>query len=280
MAEELTEVVEEVVPEEDLGEVEVTDVPEETSNEGEQEYTEDEIQALESGWKPKDQWEGDAKKWVPAEEYNRRGELFGKIDSMGRDLRDTKKALRMLQDHHGKVKETEYNRALSSIREAKKQALAEGDVDLAAEADERMMDIKTERLAENQRLQQQATQIDPRFTEWKTKNHWYDTEGELRAFADDVGIAHAKANPEKSPEEVLKYVESRVKRTYPEMFTNPNRGKPNAVGGREVQSARKASNSDFAMSEDERKVMMTFVNEGVMTKDQYIADLKAIKGVL
>jgi hypothetical protein len=284
MAEELKEVEEEVVVEpqvegEEPQEGDVEEKKEEASKEEAQEYTEDETQALESGWKPKDQWEGDIKKWVPAEEYNRRGELFGKIDSMGRDLRDTKKALRMLQDHHGKVKETEYNRALASVREAKKQALRDGDVDLAAEADERMIDMKAEQISERQVNAQQAAQPDPRFIQWADRNSWYKQDGEMRAFADDVGIAHAKANPEKSPEEVLKYVESRVKRTYAEKFTNPNRDRPNAVGGREVSSARKSPKDDFAMSEEERKVMMTFVNEGVMTKDQYIADLKAIKGV-
>ena len=253
---------------------------ENTSDEGEQEYTEDEVAALESGWKPKDQWEGDPKKWVPAEEYNRRGELFGKIDSMGRDLRDTKKALRMLQEHHGKVKETEYNRALAAIRAAKKQALEDGDIDTAAEADERLLDMKAEQIAERQANAQAAKQPDPRFVEWVDKNAWYGQDGEMRAFADDVGIAHAKANPDKSPEEVLKYVEQRIKRTYPEKFTNPNRNRPSATVGREVQSARKSPKDDFPMSEEERKVMMTFVNEGVMTKDQYIADLKAIKGVL
>jgi hypothetical protein len=282
MAEMLNEeVVEEIVEEVPTEAVDTEEgVEQEASQEEAQEYTEDETAALDSGWKPKDQWEGDPKKWVPAEEYNRRGELFGKIDSMGRDLRDTKKALRMLQDHHGKVKETEYNRALASIRAAKKQALQDGDVDMAAEADERMIDMKAEQMAERQANAQQAAQPDPRFVQWVDKNAWYGQDGEMRAFADDVGIAHAKANPDKSPEEVLKYVESRVKRTYADKFTNPNRGRPNAVGGKEVLSARKSPKDDFPMSEEERKVMMTFVNEGVMTKDQYIADLKAIKGAL
>jgi hypothetical protein len=244
-----------------------------------EEVSEDEIIALDSGWKPKDQWEGDPKKWVPAEEYNRRGELFSKIDSLGKDLRDTKKALRMLQEHHSKVKETEYSRALSELRAAKKQAMETGDADAVMSADDQIMDMKAARLAEEQNQRHQATQLDPRFVSWIEKNPWYGQDAEMKSFADDVGIAHAKSHPEKSPDEVLKYVELRIKRSYPERFTNPNRNRPSAVAGREAQSGNKPARDDFALTEDERRVMMTFVNEGVMTKDQYIADLKAIKGV-
>jgi hypothetical protein len=277
------EVVEEPAVEEVVAPVEEEVVEESTTEPAQEadEYAEEDVeQALASGWKPKDQWQGDPKKWVTPDEYNRRGELFTKIDSLGKDLRDTKKALRMLQDHHSKVKETEYSRALASLREAKKQAMAEGDADAILEVDERLMDMKAHRLAEQSASRQEAMQPDPRFVAWLDKNPWYGQDGEMKAFADDVGIAHAKANPDKSPEDVLKYVEGRIKRTYADKFVNPNRSKPSAVAGRDVQQTEpKASKfSEKDLSAEERRVMRTFVEEGLMTKDQYMADLAAIKG--
>lgn len=270
--EEQSEVTEDTQIENDSSQIENT-----PKEEAAHEYTEDEAQALESGWKPQDQWEGDPKKWVPAEEYNRRGELFGKIDSMGKDLRDTKKALRMLQDHHSKVKETEYNRALASLRAAKKQALETGDVDMALEADDQLMDMKAARLAEAQ--QRDAPQeLDPRFSAWVERNSWYQ-DAELKEFADAVGLAHAKANPNKSPEDVLKYVEGRVKKSYSEKFTNPNRSRPSVVGGREVQAGGKLAKDEIILTDTERKAMNTFVSEGIMTKEQYIDDIKSMRGV-
>ena len=71
-----------------------------------------ESQAREQGWKPKEEYEGDETKWRPAKEFVERGELFGKIDHMGKELKETRKALKMLQEHHSKVRETEYNKAL------------------------------------------------------------------------------------------------------------------------------------------------------------------------
>jgi hypothetical protein len=34
------------------------------------------------------------------------------------------------------------------------------------------------------------------------------------------------------------------------------------------------------MTEDEKKVMNTFVRQGIMSKDEYIKELKASKGVV
>ena len=59
-----------------------------------------EEQAREQGWRPKEEFDGDESKWRPAKEFVERGELFGKIDSLGKELKDTKKALKMLQEHH------------------------------------------------------------------------------------------------------------------------------------------------------------------------------------
>lgn len=243
------------------------------------EYTDDEIQALDNGWKPKDQWQGDPKKWVPADEYNRRGELFSKIDTMGRELRENKKALRMLQEHHGKVKEAEYNRALESLKAAKKQALIDGNADAVLEADEQLLDIKAARIADENTRKTVSKEPHPNFVAWVEKNNWYAQDEEMRMAADDIGIAHAKTHPEKSPEDVLKYVEFRIKKSYPEKFTNQNRNRPSTVAGREVQSGNKTIKDTFELTDEERKVMNTFVADGIMTKEQYIADLKTIKGV-
>ena len=76
-----------------------------------------EQQAREQGWRPKEEYEGDPEKWRPAKEFVERGELFGKIDHMGKELKETRKALKMLQEHHSKVKETEYNNALKELKQ-------------------------------------------------------------------------------------------------------------------------------------------------------------------
>lgn len=255
---------------------------EQVEEEATSEVDPDEELARAKGWKPKDEWQGDPKKWVPADEYNRRGELFDKIDAQSRELKETKKVLKMLQDHHLKVKETEYARALEEVKAQKKQALIDGDADKVLEADEALMDMKAEQQAQKVAAKQEAARPDPRFVAWVEQNPWYVQDNEMRSFADDIGIAHAKAHPEKSPEEVLTYVIGRVKKSYPEKFSNPMRNRPGTAEsrGNDVHGKTRSASSveSYKLTEEERRVMNTFVADGIMTKEEYIRDLKAIKG--
>lgn len=272
--EELQEVVEEPkeaeAKEEEKPEAEAEEVAQEEPNESEE-------LARAKGWRPKEEWEGDPKKWVDADEFNRRGELFEKIENQGRELKETKRVLRMLQEHHSKVKETEYQRAIDALKAQKKQALLDGDADAVLEADERIMDMKAEQKVAEKSQEQNARQPDPRFVAWVEKNPWYAQDSEMRTFADDVGIAHAKAFPNKTPDEVLAYVNQRVRKVYPEKFQNPLRSKPSPTGGR-TGEAKVTRSDDFELSAEEKRAMNTFVSEGIMTKEQYIADIKALRG--
>jgi len=235
-----------------------------------------EQEAREQGWRPKDEWEGEPEKWRPAKEFVERGELFGKIDHMGKELKETRKALKMLQEHHTKVKETEYNRAVEELKALQKQHLADGDADKYLETTEILQDLKTEQKA--RAIVQETAQppVDPRFTSWTEKNSWYVKDARMRDYADMVGGDYAKKNPSIDPEDVLVYVTAEVKERFKDRFVNPNRSKPNAVeaGG----GGNPAAKEKFTMTDDERKVMNTFIRAGVMSKEDYINELKSSRG--
>lgn len=265
----------------------VEDLQEEVSSEEESsssttsqqapQLSEEEQIAMERGWRPKEEFEGDVKKWVSAEEFLRRGELFEKIDSMGRDLRETKKALKMLQAHNEKLREHEITATIQTLKNRKKQAYEEGNHDELVEIDDQILNIREELKAEKIAQQQEAAQPDPRFVQWVNRNGWYTQDQELRNFGDEVGVIYARNNPDKSPDEVLMYVEKRVRTAYPDKFTNPNRMKPSSVSTGSAPRSPKSS-EEYQLSDDERKVMNTFVRQGIMTKEEYIADLKKVNG--
>ena len=236
-----------------------------------------EDQAREQGWRPKEEWEGDPSKWRPAKDFVERGELFGKIDSMGKELKETRKALKMLQEHHAKVRETEYNNALKELKALQKKHLEEGNSDGYLETTELLTDLKAEQKArevvEKQVPQQQ--QPDPRFIAWAQENNWYQKDQEMRDFADAVGLGYAQKNPGIDPEDVLKYVTAQVKTRFKEKFVNPNRSKPSSVEGASAPAATKGT---FELSDEERKVMNTFVRTGVMSKEEFIAEVKKMRG--
>jgi hypothetical protein len=240
-----------------------------------------EDRAREQGWLPADEYDGDKSKWVSAETFVAKGELISKIESIGKELKSTKKAMHMLQDHHAKVKEAEFTRAVNYLKQQKKQAYESGDVDKIIEIDEQISNVKETQKQQAIVLAQQEQnepEVHPNFTAWAEKNSWYNTDAELREASDAIGLAHAKANPNKSPEEILDFVSRKIKTSYPEKFSNPNRDKSSSVEGA-GSSARTRKVSDFDMSEDEVKVMNTFVRQGIMTKDEYMKELKSIKGI-
>jgi len=240
-----------------------------------------EDRAREQGWLPESEYDGDKSKWVSAETFLAKGELIAKIESIGKELKNTKKAMHMLQDHHAKVKEAEFTRAVNYLKQQKKQAYESGDVDKIIEIDEQISSVKETQKQQAIVLAQQERnepEVHPNFIAWAEKNSWYNTDMELREASDAIGLAHAKANPNKSPEEILDYVSRKIKSSYPEKFSNPNRDKSSSVEGA-GSSARTKKVADFDMSEDEVKVMNTFVRQGIMTKDEYMKELKSIKGI-
>lgn len=237
-----------------------------------------EAQAREQGWKPKEEYEGDPEKWRPAKEFAERGELFGKIDSMGKELKETRKALKMLQEHHSKVKESEYKRAVDELKALQKKHLEDGNSDGYLETTELLTDLKAEQKAREVVNQNAPATVDPRFTEWVASNKWYSANPEMRQYADVVGLGYAQQNPNLDPEEVLQYVTAQVKAHYRDKFSNPNRTKPSSVEGTNTTSSPKKE-SGIELTDDERRVMSTFIRQNILTKEEYIAQLKSMRGI-
>lgn len=230
--------------------------------------------ALEQGWKPKDQFEGEEDEFIEAAEFVRRGELFGKIENQSRELKMVRQALDALKTHHGKVAENEYNRALKALTEQRKQARQDGEFEKADQIDEQIDQVKSEK-AEVQAAIPQVQELNPQFVQWTEKNTWYNSNKAMRAAADAIGIAHARAGA--SPEEVLKLVEKEIRTEFPHKFTNPSRDRPNAVES-SSRSGSSVQRSTAALDEGEREVMRKIVRSGVMTEAEYMAELKKVKG--
>lgn len=257
------------------GEQTQTEVTEQTNLESTPQVDTYEDEARAQGWRPKEEYEGDPTKWRDAKSFVERGELFGKIDSMGKELKETRKALKLLQEHHTKVKETEYKRAVDELKALQKRHLEEGNSDGYLETTDLLTDLKAEQKAREAVAQVTPAQPDQRFVSWVNDNKWYSADAELREYADVVGMGYAQKNPHLDPEDVLKFVTAQVKTRFRDKFVNPNRTKPSAVEGASTQSSNKGT---FELSDEERKVMNTFIRSGVMSKEEYIAEVKKMRG--
>jgi len=241
--------------------------------EGKPQFTEIELKAIDQGWRPQDEWDGDPADWRTAKEFVDRGELFKKIDTQNREIKEVKKAYDELARFHAKVKETEYKRALEDLKRQKKEALIEGDAAQVVEIDEAIDAVR-----EQQRAVPPPVQVDvvnPVFAAWKEKNGWYDSNVAMRGAADALG--NKLAADGMSPVDILTEVERQIKKEFAHKFENPRRREAGTVEGTQPKGASKVD--EFQLTAEERRVMRRLVDQKVMTEKEYIDQLKSVKGV-
>lgn len=245
-------------------------------------YSAVEQRALEMGWRPLEEFDGDEADFVDAKEFVGRRPLYEGLSSVKKQLKATQQALEALKHHHTKVKETEFQNALKVLKEQKKAALKEGEVDAFYELEERIESIESQKqefLEEQKKISVDVPSVDPELQVWMSKNPWYTTSAAMRAHADEVGntLAREVQMGRLTPQQALREIEKEVRKEFAHKFTNPNKEKAPSV---EASTSRGSKSGDsFEMSEQERSVMNTLVRSKVMTKEEYIRDLKAAKGL-
>jgi hypothetical protein len=230
-----------------------------------------EMKAMEAGWVPEAEWNGDADQWRPAKEFLDRGELFKKIEDQNRTMKDMKRALDDMKQLHSRTREVEYARALASLKNQKKQALEEGNADAVIKLDDDIALVREEQ-TKFVNTPPQNIETPQEFTNWVEKNKWYETDPGMRGYADSLGRSLGVKGM--SPIEVLQEVEKEVRKEFPHKFTNPNRNKPGSVEG-SIKSGKSTEN--YVLSDIERQVMQRLVRTGTMTEKEYIASLKNYK---
>jgi hypothetical protein len=263
---------------EDLGNT--PEPQEEVSTNNEPEYSDVEKRAMEQGWVPKEQYSGTGK-WRDAEEFLDRGELFSKIDDLNRKNRSLETTVHEVKRHYKKIAEAEYNRALRELRAQKKDALDIGDSERVVQIDEAIQNTKVQQAQELRQLDatpQMPPAENPVFMVWQNRNPWYSQDRAMKVFADTLGEELVVKHGMHDPKEVLAEIERQVKKEFSHKFNNPNRNKPGAVEGGGKSGGGK-SNEAFQLTAEETQVMNKFVKNKVMTKEEYIAEIKASRGV-
>ena len=239
-----------------------------------------EEKAISMGWRPKDQFEGNEEEFIDAKEFVRRQPLFDRIENQNKQLKNVTKALEALKVHYTRVEEAAVQKAINQLKAQRKSALADGDGDSFELIDDEIKKAEHQ-LTQIEQVKNQPivkeTIVHPEWQAFQSRNPWYITTGYMRKYADEIGLELESKGI--APVEVLKQVEQAVRKEFPNKFVNPN--KQNAPDVEQSRGGGKPTGkeSDSFMNEQERKVMNDLVRSGVLTKEKYIADLKAAKGL-
>ncbi len=255
-----------------------TDTPE-NSNVQTPEYSSTEQRAMDMGWVPKDQYNGDPDRWKSAEVFLALDEPIKRIESQSKELKAVRKALESLKAHHDKVRENEYKRAMEDLKGARRQAYMDGDIDKVEAIEARIDEFKAEATEIKQSAQIEVDTeptVAPEFQSWLNKNPWYKEYKHMATFADDLGLdLHRKGF---SRAEVLKKVEEEVRKEFPTKFRNPNKDNaPDVTNGAAKRNGGSKTSGELELTAQERDIMNNLVRSKLMTKEEYIAELRKVK---
>lgn len=251
-------------------------------------HTEEEAVALKNGWKPKEEWEGNEDQWVPAAEFNARGEMIGNIikeqrrnSKLDKEVRELKQSIKVLSEHNKKVKEMAKKEALEELKALKKEALRDNDVDTIVEIDDRIQEIKNTPVEDERSTQTTQEHNAPEgVVDWLEDNSsWYnDKNPVLKNAFDGIVIALVNENPDyrDAPEEALNEALNQLKEEFPEKFESPRKktisSKVTENSGTKSKSKGKYSVS--SMSSEQRRVAERLINSGAnITLEEYAKQL-------
>lgn len=251
---------------------------------GKDEMSFDEQQARSSGWKPKDEWDGDASDWVTFKQFNRNGEYLKKIHNQNRQIKRLDDVVVNLAKQQKKIFDAGYDRAKRELKGALREANKEGD-DATAEAIEtRIEQLEEQRQADVKVLAPtpQEQQVAPEFEAWVSNNQWFITAPPLRGYAEQIGLAYAKAHPDKTNTEIYTHITGEVKKRFPEEFgmNKPLKKKSGSpvLGSGDVTAIRRNDGKNMvrvSLTPEEKDVGRALVSKGIYKNiNEYAQDLK------
>jgi hypothetical protein len=241
--------------------------------------TEIEQRASSQGWVPQDEWDGDPDQWRPAKEFIDRGELFKKIEDQNRTIKEFKRTLEEFGQHHAKVRDVEFQRALNMLRAQKKDALELGEAGKVVDIDERIDAVKNAQYAARVTPVVNLPDIpedNPVFNNWVDRNGWYHNNKAMRAYADRIGN-ELGSRGNISATDLLTQVEQEVKKEFAHKFENPNRQRASSVEG-STNRGSSGRGDKIELTADERRVAERFIKTiPGYTMEKYKEELKKVR---
>lgn len=234
-------------------------------------------QALEMGWRPKEEWAGDPEDFVDAKEFVQRKSFYDRISTQSAEIKELKKTLSEFSDHFRKVEDYTRKQVLDELRAAKREALEVGNTDEVIRIDEAITDFKVnEKELERQKEAKKAAEANapaPELVEWQTRNKWYTTNAEMTKYANVIAAGLVASNPNGDRVEILKEIEREVRARFPDEFKSKRRESAPAVESSTTHAKPKADK--LVGTPEEMAIARRFVKAGIYKDEaEYIKELR------
>ena len=248
-------------------EVEVSEVDEETLAE-----------AKRQGWVPQSDYNGPEDRWVDADTFVKKGKEINALlrkdnEFLKREVSEMKTTMMEFKKFHADTEKRAYDRAMLDLRDQKKEAINTGDGDKVLQIDDAIDELKQARAIEKVDVRP-SNQPDPTFfVQWNEDNPWFGKDTELTEEANLIGEVIKRKQPTLIGEAFLDEVTKRVKKAYPEKFTNTNRARPSPVEGTTApKSNQKGGKGYNDLPPEAKQACQKFEKQGLITREAYLKE--------
>jgi hypothetical protein len=256
-----------------------------------------ESEARAQGWVAKEEFRGSEDDWVDAETFVRRGKEImpilrknnekllkelGEAKKAAEEAREAAKEFREFQKQQFERKTKDLEAQLEQLKQAKRDAITQGDGDRAIAIDDAMDELKEQRLEAKQDLKaaedkaKEVPQVtaDPTLNEWMDKNDWFGKDTRLTGMANGLGVELRRENPGLQGKAFLDKLDEELAALLPEKFgkkrtANPMDGAPSGTARPSASSGKKSYNN---LPPEAKAACDKFVKQGLMTKEAYVAE--------
>ena len=234
-----------------------------------------ETEARAKGWRPQEEFSGDATKWVDHEEFLKRSDLYHQIGKMNKTIKKMDEALNATVKYTKAQTEAAYQRGLQE---------AHGRLDAAVEAKDiaavREINKEIVQLEQQKPVATAETTLPEEVQEFQDRNaSWFDKDPKMTRVAIALAQQFAEEHPRMSLTKRLEMVDAEMAEMFPTKFA-ARREAASPVEGAGQPGERGGGKTKYAMSKlnaEERTVHDQYVRRGVMKSEDYFKSLEEIE---
>ena len=252
-------------------------------------------EAESQGWVPKERYRGDDKDWVDAETFVKRGREILPIlrkhnENLVRELSTTKEQLKefrqaaeefkKFQKEAYERKAKEYEQQIDHLKQARAEAISEGDGQRVNALDDQIDEAKEAAKEARQASKTDSSagqldppaSIDPVLQTWIERNDWFGKDMKMTRMTNGLGEALRLENPNLKGQEFLEELDKALREHFPDKFGKRKTPSGQVESGSNQGNAPKGKKSYDSLPEEAKKACDRFVKQGLMTREQYVAD--------
>jgi len=242
--------------------------------------------AYKLGWRSKEEFSGEEAEYVDPLTFLVRGSELQRQSSknvsyLKKTIDDLNSTIDNMKVFNESVYRSELKKLTEQIKELeaeKKEAIKEGNVALVEDIDGKIAEVKNS--APPPPAATKAAANNEVLDAWYEKNPWYKKNEDMARYADSIGddLALKKVPLPK----ILEKIEKAVLEMWPEYFGKETKAAPSPVEGGQRRAATATTGKKFTsrnLTDEQLTIGKQFAKYGVMTMDEYIADLAKLGAI-